>query len=265
MGRLIAQIITGEVPGEQTINNILQADLQHTMLLIIALLVIALVLVIYLNGRAVNQMSVTQGGMVHTNDRFIAGSERSTNIMQAQVDETRRLREDYERTQMLNRQSLDAATAAITAHDDKVEGRVRAIITHATEQTEDIKHAVTDLLGEATATIKEATEAALERASQPALESLAELRKMAEALHTTQNNQMETLKRQQNDQMDLLKEQSEAQMHILKTQINRTEERLIQAIRTPDDTHTHTPLVSPVNPADSDASAPDAHNGTGEH
>jgi hypothetical protein len=231
---MLPPIIAQTVPGQELAQSVLNADAIQAMQLIVFLVVVGWILSVYLNGRSVSQMSQTQNNMSQSNERFFEADARRTATMQSSIDELRLLRESYEENQQLNQQSLDAAAQAAHQYDEKAEARNQTIISHtstlAVAQANDVKDAVSNLIGEATAAINTATIAALETAGKPALEAIGDLRKATESLQTLQKEQMALMKRQQDAQIDTLKDLFDGQMNILTTQIDRAEKRLILTI-----------------------------------
>jgi hypothetical protein len=262
MNWIIAQ--TG-LPGEQLAQSVLNADALHTMQLIVFLLVLAGVLQTYLSSRSVNQMSQTQAGMGRANERFFEADAKRTAVMQAQVDEQRMMREAYERTTLLHQASVNETKDAVRLHDEKAESHLQTILNHASTlavaQTKNTADAVTDLIGEATVKINEATVSAVEGAGKTALEAINELKALNEALRTLQQEQMSLMKRQQDAQMDALKDLFDSQMQILNTQIDRTEKRIVLAINLGRQPHDNTESITPP-PAGPEGAGPLLPDGT---
>ncbi len=159
-------------------------------------------------------------------------------------------REDFTRTQIINQQTLSEQTVAIRAHEDKAEGRVKAINDHTSHVGEDI----TNLFGEAVTVINSATTEAV----APALAALVEIKEFFTALNGLQKEQMETLKLQQHEQMNLLQKQQTAQLDYLTEQqdgwtrivqnlVVRAEKTIIESIHTetiPDEKPVEIPPVT---------------------
>jgi hypothetical protein len=231
MNWIIAQ---NGLPGEQLAQSVLNADALHAMQLIVALVVIGWVLSTWLNGRAVAQMSQTQNSMGRSNEKFFVADAQKTAVLQANVDETRKLREDFDRTQRQHQDGLNATAEAVRLHDVKADAHVQTTLNHMTTlaqaQERNMKETVTDLLGTTANVINAATEAALEKAGKPALEAIAELKRLFEAIGATQQTQLATLKRRHDEELDTLKQHFETQMNLASTQITRTERKILLAI-----------------------------------
>jgi hypothetical protein len=139
------------LPGEQLAQSVLNADALHAMQLIVALVVIGWVLSTWLNGRAVAQMSQTQNSMGRSNEKFFVADAQKTAVLQANVDETRKLREDFDRTQRQHQDGLNATAEAVRLHDVKADAHVQTTLNHMTTlaqaQERNMKETVTDLLG----------------------------------------------------------------------------------------------------------------------
>lgn len=215
------------LPGVELAQQILQTDTLHVMQLIVALVVLGWVLATWLNGRAVAQMSSTQSEMSHTNAHFIDADAKKTAVLQATVDEMKRLREEFGQLQQLNQQ----AAAALHTHDDKVDARVKTLIDHMTTvvemQTQVMQQTVTDMFDEAVLSVGSTTMDAV----QPALDALIEIKASIGAISLLQQGQLDLLKQQQHEQMILLKTQHEAHLRLLESQLVRAEHVILQTIK----------------------------------
>lgn len=255
------------VPGQELAQSVLQADTVHAMQLVVFLVVLGWVIATWLNGRAVAQMSQTQASMGRSNERFFESDGKRTAVMQSQVEETRHMREAFDRSTLLHQQSMDTIADAVRLQGERAASDVQTILNHssslATAQSQQIKSDVTDLLGETTLAINAATLAALDSAGRPALEAIGELKTLTEGLQRLQQEQMNLLKRQQDAQMDALKELFDEQMNLLNTQIDRTEKRIVLAISSGRQSHEETKPVDSSSAVGGDVSAGDSSGSAG--